>query len=90
MTVEPFKRITKVTQETANKWQKYYVCMYRAERVKTPFCGVILESRGDSIHGGNYFTTPGNFSGSHLFVRLELPKLMISCHQRLSTKVGGC
>ena len=47
MTVEPFKRITKVTQDIANNWQKYYVCTYQAERVKAPFCGVILESRGE-------------------------------------------
>lgn len=29
MTVEPFKRITEVTQDIANNWQKYYVCMER-------------------------------------------------------------
>ena len=32
MTVEPFKRITKVTQDIANNWQKYYVCMEKIDR----------------------------------------------------------
>ncbi len=43
----PFKRIAKVTPDIAENWQKYYVCVYTAERVKTPFCGVVLESRGE-------------------------------------------
>ena len=47
MAAEPFKRITNVTPEIANNWQKHYVCVYQAERVKTPFCGVVLETRGE-------------------------------------------
>lgn len=32
MSDEPFKRITKVTQDIANNWQKYYVCMEQINR----------------------------------------------------------
>jgi len=32
MSVEPFKRIAKVTPDIANNWQKYYVCMEQINR----------------------------------------------------------
>jgi len=32
MTVEPFKRIEKVTPDIADNWQRYYVCMEQIDR----------------------------------------------------------
>lgn len=63
MTVEPFKRIEKVTPDIADNWQKYYVCMYQAERVKTPFCGVVLENRGEYDSWRRLLYDTGQLSG---------------------------
>ena len=38
MAAEPFKRITNVTPEIANNWQKHYVCVERQARVHGVAC----------------------------------------------------